>query len=128
METLITKDIKISAESFFQDKHSEPLNGKYLFIYNIYIENTGIETVQLMKRHWFIFDSLNGMIEVEGEGVVGKKPILHPGESHSYTSWCPLSSEIGRMEGVFTMLNVRTGVEFEVIIPAFQLFSEAKFN
>lgn len=128
METLITNDIKISAESFFQDKHSEPLNGKYLFIYNIYIENTGVETVQLLKRHWFIFDSLNGMIEVEGEGVVGKKPILHPGESHSYTSWCPLSSEIGRMEGVFTMLNVRTGVEFEVIIPSFQLFSEAKFN
>lgn len=128
METLITNDIKISAESFFQDKHSEPLNGKYLFIYNIYIENTGVETVQLLKRHWYIFDSLNGMIEVEGEGVVGKKPILHPGESHSYTSWCPLSSEIGRMEGVFTMLNVRTGVEFEVIIPSFQLFSEAKFN
>jgi ApaG protein len=128
METLITNDIKISAESFFQDKHSEPLNGKYLFIYNIYIENTGVETVQLLKRHWYIFDSLNGLIEVEGEGVVGKKPILNPGESHSYTSWCPLSSEIGRMEGVFTMLNVRTGVEFEVIIPSFQLISEAKFN
>jgi len=128
METLTTNGIQISAEAFYQDKHSEPVNGKYLYVYNIHIENKGMYTVQLLRRHWYIFDSLNGIIEVEGEGVVGQKPILKPGESHSYSSWCPLSSELGRMEGIFTMMNMDTEEEFDVIIPPFQLICEAKNN
>ncbi len=128
METLITNGIQISVECFYQPRYSEPLSGKYLFTYEIEIENKSDFTVQLLRRHWFIFDSLNGVREVEGEGVVGQQPVLEPGSTHRYTSWCPLMSEIGRMDGIFLMERIDDKTEFQVLIPSFQLWADSKSN
>ena len=41
------------------------------------------------------------MQEVRGAGVVGKQPVLGPGESFSYTSGCPLTTPDGTMQGTY---------------------------
>src|SRR3546814_5533239 len=63
--------------------------------YQVRIENTGGETVQLLNRHWRITDSMGRVQEVHGAGVVGEQPTLEPGETFEYTSGTPLSTPSG---------------------------------
>ena len=128
METCITKGIKITVESFYNDKHSEPDQQRYVHSYNIIIENKSDSTVQLLRRHWIIVDSLGPIREVEGEGVIGEKPILEPGQSHEYVSWCPLHTEIGKMSGTFLMVNLALDEQFFVQIPEFRLIANQRLN
>ena len=68
-----------------------------------------------------IHSDANGRIEeVRGAGVVGKQPVLKPGESFAYTSGCPLSTPSGIMVGTYQMQNER-GELFSFAIPAFSL-------
>ncbi len=128
MNALITRDIKVSVEVFYQPFQSQPRAERFIFAYRIHIENMGRETVQLQRRHWFISDSDGERREVEGPGVIGQTPILQPGESHSYESWCPLRTEIGKMGGFFTMMNLRTKQKFEVRVPDFKMIAPFKGN
>jgi ApaG protein len=73
---------------------------KFVFAYFIRIENHTNEKVRLLRRHWFIHDSNGGVNQVEGEGVVGGKPIIPPGQSHQYDSFCVLETLAGYMEGM----------------------------
>lgn len=57
---------------------------------------------------------------VDGAGVVGEEPILHPGESFRYTSGCPLETPSGIMVGHYG-LETLEGRTFTVDIPAFSL-------
>ena len=59
----------------------------------------GSKTVQLLSRHWVITDANGKQEHVRGPGVVGKTPILRQGESFSYTSFCPLPTQMGTMHG-----------------------------
>lgn len=128
METLTTKGITISVESFYHSGYSKPIEGKYVFAYRINIENKSNQTVQLLRRHWFIHDS-NGFIrEMEGEGVIGKQPILDSGASHQYVSWCPLMTDIGKMNGTYLMVDKETDKQFYVKIPEFKLIAPFKSN
>jgi ApaG protein len=128
MGTAITKGIKISVTPSYMVEESHPARGRHLFSYLIEIENVSDQVVQLMSRHWYILDSFSHSREVEGEGVVGQQPILHPGQFHRYTSWCPLESDIGLMFGFYKMRITHSGEEFEVRIPEFTLCSDAKLN
>ncbi|MBK7085322.1 MAG: ApaG domain-containing protein [Flavobacteriales bacterium] len=47
-----------------------------MFVYRITIANEGRRTVQLMRRHWHIWDSLATTRQVEGPGVVGETSVL----------------------------------------------------
>jgi ApaG protein len=58
---------------------------------------------------------------VKGEGVIGKKPVIEPGEKHRYSSGCLLLAPIGSMKGYYTMVNFSTTAEFKVKIPVFKL-------
>ncbi len=128
METLTTKGITISVETFYHDQHSRPTEQKYIFVYRITIENKSNATVQLLRRHWYIFDS-NGMIrEVEGEGVIGKKPVLSPGQSHQYVSWSPLQTDMGKMYGFYLMVDRDNEKNFKVPVPEFKLIAPSKLN
>ena len=82
MVTKITDGVKISVETVYQPEYSNPANNHFMFAYKITIENLTDYTVQLMRRHWYIFDSNGTHREVEGEGVVGQQPVIDPGESH----------------------------------------------
>ena len=86
------------------------------------IENKSVETVRLLRRHWKITDSLGRTQEVRGEGVVGERPVLRPGESFEYTSGTPLATPSGIMVGAYHM-ETESGTALEVAIPAFSLDS-----
>ena len=128
METIITNSIKISVESFFQEEYSKPLANQYVFSYRVTIENLSPHAVQLLTRYWQITDGVGTARTVSGEGVIGKQPILMPGQSHQYVSWCPLDTPLGKMKGTYTMLNMSNHTTFEATIPAFKLISPFILN
>jgi ApaG protein len=100
-----------------------------VYAYQVLIENQSTNTVQLLRRHWFIIESNGVRREVEGEGVVGLQPVLAPGESHHYSSWCPLMTDVGKMYGLFFMKKLtEPEVEFVVNIPQFKLVPPFKLN
>ena len=116
----ITRDIQVTVRPVYLDGQSNVMNRRFVFGYFIRIENHGVEDIQLMRRHWFITDSNGHVQEVEGEGVVGKQPIIRPGESHEYNSFCVLETFTGHMEGTFSMEKGR-GERLKVEIPRFFL-------
>ncbi len=131
MVTEITKGVRVSVETFYQEDYSNPIEGEFIFAYRVTIENASEHTIQLMRRHWFIYDSSNApgvLREVEGEGVVGQQPTLEPMQVYQYVSGCNLKSEMGRMYGTYTMQRSTDGKLFEVVIPEFELQATPKLN
>ena len=128
MVTLTTHGIKISVETFYQPTHSQPRRSKYIYAYRVTIDNCSEYTVQLLRRHWYIYDSNGQLKEVEGEGVIGEQPILQPGEQHQYTSWTSMTTSIGKMYGTYTMRRQVDKQLFQVDIPEFQLIAPYKLN
>lgn len=124
----ITKGIKISVITKFEGKRYQNLDMYYAFSYSITIENQSNNIVQLTDRHWNIFDSLNKVNIVEGEGVIGEKPVINPNESYTYSSHCLLISTMGAMNGYFNMINFTTTELFKVHIPTFHLIIPASLN
>jgi ApaG protein len=99
---------------------SAPDEDHYVFAYTVTIRNTGAVAGQLMSRHWIITDGDGQVHEVRGEGVVGKQPVIQPGESFEYTSACPLSTPVGSMKGNYQCVAT-DGTRFEASIPEFVL-------
>jgi ApaG protein len=128
MVTQITRGIKISVITSFEGTYFKNYKIHFAFTYEITIENHSKDSVQLNTRHWEIFDSLNDLEIVDGEGVIGKKPVLKPGETHTYSSGCLLSSPYGAMNGFFTMINFTTAKSFKVIVPTFRLSAPYALN
>lgn len=116
----VTRDIEVTVRPFYLPEHSSPPEGRFVFAYAVRIVNRGPETVQLRNRNWKITDSEGRTQEVHGAGVVGKQPVLAPGESFEYTSGTPLATSSGIMLGSYEMVS-RGGDTFEVAIPAFSL-------
>lgn len=123
---LVTQNIKVSVSTSFEGVVNRFNRSQHAFSYRITIENLGTETVQLISRYWLIKDALNSPEVVEGEGVIGMQPVLHPGESHRYQSGCLLIGPIGSMQGHYTMrANDKT---FTVGIPLFKLNAPYAMN
>jgi ApaG protein len=117
-----TRSIKVQVQPTYLDDQSSPEENYYVWAYQVRIENLGMETVQLLNRHWKITDAHGRVQEVRGPGVVGEQPVLGPGESFDYTSACPLSTPSGIMVGSYEM-ETRDGELFDIAIPAFSLDS-----
>ena len=117
----ITKGIKISIETEFEGTFYKDDSIHYAFSYEITIENQSHETAQLLARRWDIKDALNDVEIVSGEGAVGEKPILIPGDRHTYSSGCVLKSPFGAMKGSYLMINHSNSTKFKVTIPTFKL-------
>ncbi len=116
----VTQGVRVQVMAQYSPEQSQPLQNQWFFLYTVQISNEGIETVQLISRHWIITDADHHVKEVRGLGVVGKQPVLDPGESFQYTSGCPLSTPFGSMRGTYQMLK-RDGVRFDVEIGPFAL-------
>jgi len=125
--TATTRGITVSVKPRYLPEKSQPHLGRWLFAYQIRISNRGAETVQLLTRHWIITDASGRVEEVRGAGVVGQQPILEPGQSHEYTSFCPLSTPFGTMEGSYQMTTA-TGEQFDVEIARFELSQPMAVN
>lgn len=124
----ITQGIKISVVTGFEGSFYKKDRLLYAFKYTITIENQSKNVVQLFSRYWKISDSLNYKEIVSGEGVVGKKPVLKPGETHTYTSGCLLLSTFGAMKGYYSMVNLTNTKRFRVKIPGFKLYVPFAMN
>lgn len=124
----VTRGIKISVETKFEGTFYKNYKVHYAFAYKIAIENRGKDAVQLKSRHWKIYDALNNTEFVDGEGVIGKKPVLKPGEIHTYSSGCLLTSPFGAMQGHYGMVNLTTTKKFRVTIPTFKLSAHFALN
>ncbi len=124
----ITSGIKIQVKTNFEDSFYKDYKMLFAFGYKITIKNQSQDPVQLNARYWIIKDALNRTETVYGEGVVGEKPLLLPGESHTYNSGCLLTSPIGAMKGFYQMINFTTNKTFKVEIPNFKLNAPHALN
>lgn len=121
-----TKNIKVTVEPVYLPAQSEPEANKFVWAYQVRIENKSAQTVQLKTRTWFLTDA-NGHTEmVNGAGVVGVEPVLEPGDWFEYVSGAPLHTPSGMMVGRYGMISKLADgqtTSFEVDIPAFSLDS-----
>lgn len=122
-----TEGVHVHVTARYSEEHSSPLANHWFFLYTIRITNEGAEPVQLLSRHWIITDATGQVREVQGDGVVGKQPVIEPGESFEYTSGCPLETPFGRMEGTYQMVRADGG-DFAVRIARFELSEPASLH
>ena len=115
-----TRGIRIQVQSEFLSERSSPRDGQYLFQYHVRISNVGIETAQLVSREWIITNADGEVERVKGPGVVGEQPVLSPGVSFEYTSFCPLKTSVGAMQGSYQMVTA-DGDQFDANIAPFTL-------
>jgi ApaG protein len=120
MSEAVTNHIRVEVLSRYTPENSATLRDAWVFQYTVRITNQGLDTVQLLSRHWIITDALENTEEVKGPGVVGEQPVLAPGESFKYSSWCPLKTPTGMMRGTYQMIGAR-GNQFDIEIAPFAL-------
>ena len=116
----VTDGIRVEVMSSYSPENSRPLEGEWVFQYTVRITNQGSQTVQLLSRHWVITDAADHVEEVRGPGVVGEQPVLAPGQSFKYSSWCPLKMPMGVMHGTYQMART-DGSHFDIEIAPFGL-------
>ena len=85
----------VSVTTRYIDDQSAPDRGSYVFTYSVTIKNTGQVGAQLIARRWIITDANNHIEEIRGLGVVGRQPLLKPGEEFEYTSGTALATPPG---------------------------------
>ena len=128
MFSTTTSDIKVSVIPQYDTKNSFPAENRFVFRYNITIENLGRDAVQLLRRKWLIFDLGFGFTEVAGEGVIGLTPTIEPGDNFTYFSNILLRSGVGNMSGLFFCKNLLTKEMLEIEVPKFNLVAEVLSN
>jgi ApaG protein len=120
MSEAVTNGVRVEVLSRHSTENSRPHQGEWVFQYTVRITNQGTDTVQLISRHWIITDALDHVEEVKGPGVIGEQPVLAPGESFKYSSWCPLKTPTGMMHGTYQMMR-EYGSQFDIEIAPFAL-------
>ena len=120
MSDTTTRGIRVQVETFYDEERSSPQESYYFFSYHVRISNVGTETAQLVSREWFITDGNGDTQRVQGPGVAGEKPVLAPGEEFEYSSFCPLTTPVGAMQGTYRMV-LQNGDSFEAEIAPFSL-------
>ena len=121
------KNIEIKSTATFHEDKSNPSTPLFLFSYNIEIFNNSNTSIQLLNRHWEITDA-NGLTNtVNGKGVIGLQPVITKKDNFNYTSFCPLSTEFGMMNGWYEMKD-ESGLLFRKEIPTLNLFTPSSKN
>ncbi len=125
MSDTTTNGVRIRVSPRYVPEQSDRVSGVRLFAYTVVISNEGSEPAKLLRRHWIITDGWGNRHEVEGPGVVGETPRLEPGDSFEYTSFCPLKTAHGSMEGSFRMTR-DDGDAFDARIDPFYLVADTE--
>ncbi|WP_228377119.1 Co2+/Mg2+ efflux protein ApaG [Chryseobacterium sp. FH2] len=124
----MTLNIKVSVIPEYDSKNSYPSENRYVFKYNITIENEGSFPIKVLKRKWLIFDVGFGYTEIIGDGVIGLTPEIPISDNFAYFSNVMLRSGVGSMSGKYLVKNMETQENFEIDIPKFNLLSEVLSN
>ena len=130
----LTEGVRVVVAPSYLADRSEPKSsergrgaGRYVFSYRIRISNESNVAIQLLSRHWIIVDGNGERSEVKGDGVVGQQPVLAPGQSFEYSSYCPLATSWGTMEGTYQFERISAelegGAKFEARVARFFLVS-----
>lgn len=122
-----TFDIDIQVEPRYVPEESLPDLEQFIYLYTVKVSNKTHHTIQLLKRCWKIKNGKGVVEEIEGTGVVGQQPTILPGESYSYSSFCPLGTPTGNMRGHYEFIDEH-GIKFWVEIPVFFLRPDAINN
>lgn len=115
-----SNDITVMVEPKYEKERSKPEQASFVFSYLVSIRNGGDAPIQISKRSWVITDAFFNVEFVEGEGVVGEQPVIAPGDTYSYVSFCPLKTSFGTMKGHYTAVT-DTGKNIKIDIPEFVL-------
>lgn len=115
-----TRGIRVQVESAYVPDRSSPREDSYFFVYHVRVSNVGEETAQLISREWIITDAEGEVKHVKGPGVVGEQPVLAPGATFEYTSFCPLKTSVGSMQGTYQMVTAGED-KFDAVIAPFTL-------
>lgn len=115
-----TQGIRVEVNPSYMPDHSRPHEREYVFSYRIRVTNTGEQAAQIVSRRWLIVDAGGGRHEVEGPGVVGQTPRIEAGGTFEYSSYCPLKTPWGTMEGTFQMRR-DDGERFDAVVARFYL-------
>ena len=117
-----TNYISVSVSPEYLYHQSEPSDNHFTWAYHVLIKNSGNVTIQILTRHWKITDIRGKSHEIVGDGLVGKQPVLKPGEVFQYSSGTPLSASSGFMSGSFLLISEK-GELFNAVVPSFSLDS-----
>jgi ApaG protein len=118
MSEVVTQGIRVRVQVRYLEEHSQP--GRFVFAYTVSISNEADTPAQLVSRHWIITDADGQEEHVRGAGVVGRQPLIEPGETHEYSSFCPLPTPFGAMRGTYRMVRP-DGSEFDAVVAPFTL-------
>lgn len=119
----VTDGIRVNVSTTYVNEESSPKQHYYVFAYQIEIINESSYEIQLLSREWHISDGLGNHRVVKGEGVVGKQPLIAPGDMHKYISGSHFPTPIGKMSGYYTMIRTIDQSELRVEIPPFIMIS-----
>jgi len=120
MEKEYLNCINVVVNTSYIEGQSVPEGNQYVFAYTITLHNAGQQAAQLKSRHWIITDANGETQEVKGEGVIGEKPLLQPGEEYQYTSGAVIKTPVGSMRGNYRLV-AEDGTIFDAAIPVFTL-------
>lgn len=123
----VTKKVRVKVQPSYVKDESDPAQDYYFFAYKVNIRNESELPIQLLSRHWIIKDAYGNVEEVRGPGVVGLQPKLGPGEQFEYSSFCPLNTPTGSMEGTYQMVSDK-GEKFDIEIPCFILAEPSHYH
>jgi len=119
----VTDGVRVEVAARFLSRESRPDEEHYFFAYDVRISNGGSFDARVVSRHWIVINANGDRQEVRGPGVVGEKPLLAPGQSFEYTSFCPLDTPWGTMEGSLR-LERPDGSRFDVEVGRFYLVAD----
>ncbi len=119
---VVTDGMRVEVRPEYLPEQSRPDQHKWVFAYRVRITNQRTHRARLISRHWIIVDADGDRHDVVGEGVVGLQPTLAPGQSFEYSSYCPLETPWGTMEGAYTFEN-DDQTRFDVAVGRFFLIS-----
>jgi ApaG protein len=119
-----TNLVDVSVEVVYSPAHSTET--RLVYVYFITMLNRGLQSAQLLRRHFFIRDAQGFEQEIEGEGVVGEQPILAVGQTYRYHSIIPIQNPPGSMRGYYTF-QAADGMVFQAELPIFMLYEPPGF-
>lgn len=97
-----------------------PPDRPHAFVYFVTIRNGSEHTVTLMGRKWVLTRADGGREVLEGEGIVGERPRLEPGEVFSYNSYHVTGEAETVAQGSFHGTD-ELGRPVHVVLPAFMM-------
>jgi ApaG protein len=121
---LTTHNVTIEVSHHFTETKIESDGVVFCYSYTITMSNHGSSTIELVDRHWIVLSGNEKSAEIKGPGVVGKHPLLGPGESFTYTSGTVINQPVGSMEGTYRFRVVGEERLISVPIPRFSLVCE----